>query len=157
MNRLTDPIFRRKSDWCEFETDTYLDRRHPNWILAEELGDVIFVTERRVVLVHRDRAEHIARALGWRPGAMVREQAIALLAITTTRQPAPCIAKTATRASVVIVTARSRWRAACGWLGILAGAAVFVAALAVRLDDPALVMALALGLRGGRLILDVDS
>jgi hypothetical protein len=29
----------------------------------------------------------------------------------------------------------------CGWLGIVAGAAVFVAALAVPLDDPALVMA----------------
>jgi hypothetical protein len=79
----------------------------------------------------------------------VREQAIALLAITTTRQPAPCNARTATRASVVIVTARSRWRAACGWLGILAGAAVFVAALALWLDDPALVVALMLALRGG--------
>jgi hypothetical protein len=39
----------------------------------------------------------------------------------------------------------------------VAGAAVFVAALAVPLGDPALVMALALGLRGGRLILGVDS
>jgi hypothetical protein len=39
----------------------------------------------------------------------------------------------------------------------VAGAAVFVAALAVPLDDPALVMALALGLRGGCLTLDVDS
>jgi hypothetical protein len=44
-----------------------------------------------------------------------------------------------------------------GWLGIVAGAAVFVAALVLRLDDPALVMALVLGLRGGRLILGVDS
>ena len=38
------------------------------------------------------------------------------------------------------------------WLGILAGAAVFVAALAVPLDDPALVVALMLAVRGGRLI-----
>jgi hypothetical protein len=36
-------------------------------------------------------------------------------------------------------------------------AAVLVAALAVRLGDPALVVALMIGVRGGRLILDVDS
>jgi hypothetical protein len=34
---------------------------------------------------------------------------------------------------------------------------VVVAALAVPLDDPALVIALMIGLRGGGLILDVDS
>jgi len=34
---------------------------------------------------------------------------------------------------------------------------VFVAALALRLDDPALAVAVALVVRGGRLILDVDS
>jgi hypothetical protein len=44
-----------------------------------------------------------------------------------------------------------------GWLGIVAGTAMFVAALAVPLDDPALVVALGMGLRGSRLILDVDS
>jgi hypothetical protein len=44
-----------------------------------------------------------------------------------------------------------------GWLGIVAGAAVFVAALAVPLDDPALVVALVIGLRASRKILDVDS
>jgi hypothetical protein len=43
-----------------------------------------------------------------------------------------------------------------GWLGIQAWAAVFVAALATPLDDPALVVALAVGLRGGRLLLDPD-
>jgi hypothetical protein len=37
----------------------------------------------------------------------------------------------------------------------VAGATVFVAALAVPLDDSALVMALALGLRDGRLTLAV--
>ena len=42
-----------------------------------------------------------------------------------------------------------------GGLGIAAGAAVFVAALAVPLDDPALAVALMLGFRGGRLIPDV--
>jgi hypothetical protein len=51
--------------------------------------------------------------------------------------------------------ATSRWRDVRGWLVILAGAAVFVAALAVPLDDPALVVALMLALRGGRLALDL--
>jgi hypothetical protein len=137
-------------------TDTYLDRRHPNWILAEDPGDVIFVTERRVVLVHRDRAEHIARAVGWRPEAAVWEQAFALPAMTTTRPPAPGIA-TVAKSRTVIINAPSRWRVACGWLGIVAGAAVFVGALAIPLDDPAMVVALMLALRGGHLTLDVDS
>ena len=51
-----------------------------------------------------------------------------------------------------------RWDAGVprgGGLGIAAGAAVFVATPAVPLDDPALVVALALGLRGGRLILNI--
>jgi hypothetical protein len=148
MNHRTDPTFRRRSEWCEFDTDTYLDRRHPNWILAEELGDVIFVTERRVVLVHRERAEHIARALGWRPEAVVPEPTFALPAMTTTRPPAPGPA-TVAKSPTVIVNAPRRWRTACGWLGIVAGAAVFVAALAVPLDDPALVVALMLALRSG--------
>jgi hypothetical protein len=146
MSRHTDPTFRRKSEWSEFDTDTYLDRRHLNWILAEELGDVIFVTERRVVLVHRDRAEHIARALGWHHEAMVLEQSVALPARTPAR---PGIG-TAAKAPIVVVKASSPWRAACGWLGIMAGGAVFVAALVVPLDDPALVVALMLALRGGR-------
>jgi hypothetical protein len=37
----------------------------------------------------------------------------------------------------------------------VAGAAVFVAALALQLDDPALVVALATGMRGGRPILGI--
>jgi hypothetical protein len=49
------------------------------------------------------------------------------------------------------------WRDILGWLVILAGAAMFVAALAVPLGDPALVAALAVGLRGGALVLDIDS
>jgi hypothetical protein len=39
----------------------------------------------------------------------------------------------------------------------MAGALVFVATLVPRFDDPALVVALMLGLRGGRLIHDSDS
>jgi hypothetical protein len=42
----------------------------------------------------------------------------------------------------MIATPRTRWRVDCGWLGIMAGAAVFVSALAVPLDDPALIVAL---------------
>ena len=43
-----------------------------------------------------------------------------------------------------------------GWLGIVAGAAVFVAALTVPLDDPALLLALVLALLSGRLALDTE-
>jgi hypothetical protein len=153
MHHLTNRTFHRINDWLEFSTDAYLDQRHRNWVLAEELGDVVFVAARGVALVHRERAEHIARALGWRPEAMVREQTIALPASTT----APPGIATATKSPTVIVKANSRWRDACGWLGIVAGAVVFVGALAAPLDDPAMVMALALGLRGGRLILAVGS
>ena len=55
-----------------------LDMRSRNWALAEELGDVVFVSERGVVLVHRERAEHIARMLvvGGR-GVLVLEDALA--------------------------------------------------------------------------------
>jgi hypothetical protein len=56
----------------------------------------------------------------------------------------------------VIAQTSSRWRDACGWLGIAAGAVVFVGALALLLDDPALVVALMLGLRGGRAIPHAD-
>jgi hypothetical protein len=41
------------------------------------------------------------------------------------------------------------------WLGILAGTTMFMAALAVPLDDPALVVALMLALRGSRFTLAV--
>jgi hypothetical protein len=45
---LTTPTFHRTTDWLEFSTDTYLDHRHPNWTLAEEMGDVVFVAARGV-------------------------------------------------------------------------------------------------------------
>jgi hypothetical protein len=69
--------------------------------------------------------------------------------MTTPLAPSPGIG-TAAKAPIVIVNARSRWLAACGWLGIVAGATVFVAALVLPLDDPALVVALMLALRGGQ-------
>jgi hypothetical protein len=97
-----------------------------------------------------------SRGLGWRPKAMLLEQTVALPAMTTTRPPAPGIGA-ATKSPTFIPMAPSRSRAARGWLGIIAGAAVFVAALAVPLDDPALVVAVMLALRGGRLTLAVDS
>jgi hypothetical protein len=109
---MNDSIHRR-TEWLAIATDAYLDHRHRNWVLAEEQGDVVFVMERGVVLVHRDRAEHIARALDWRSEASVREQTFGLPAMTTTRPPAPGIATAAT-SPLVIANASSRWRAACG-------------------------------------------
>jgi hypothetical protein len=111
-------------------------------VLAEELGDVVFVADRGVVLVHRERAEHIARALGDRPEAAVQDQAFALPARTSV--PAP-------EAEPLPLT--SRWRSACGWLGIAAGTMVFMATLVVHLDDPAFVVALMFAVRGGRMLL----
>lgn len=111
-------------------------RRYRNWVISEDQGDVLFVPESHVVLVHRVSAEHIVRALG---------------AVPLAPAPRPCgnphvpVADTATT---------SRWREIYGWLGIVAGAAVLVAALAVPLDDPALVVALMLAVRGGQTIFD---
>jgi hypothetical protein len=157
MNNLTNPTaspIRRTSAWLEIATDTYLDHRHRNWVLAEEQGDVVFVADRAVVLVHRERAEHIARALGHDATVGLVEAAVALpVSVRPTRLPASSVVHRETTAASTL----TRWRAACGWLGIVAGAAVFVATLALRLDDPALVVALMLGMRGSRLILDVDS
>jgi hypothetical protein len=131
--------------WLEIPTNTYLDHRHRNWVLAEELGDVVFVEARGVVLVHRHWAEHIARALGWRPEMPARQQTFVLPSSTT----APSGIATAPKSPLITVKATTPWRAACRWLGIVAGAAVFVAALAVPLDDPALVVALMMTLRSG--------
>jgi hypothetical protein len=57
--------------------------------------------------------------------------------------------------SLTADTRTSRWRDIWGWLGIVAGAAMFVVALAVPLDDPALVLALMISLRSVRLVLDL--
>jgi hypothetical protein len=144
-----------RSPWLEFAADAYLDERHRNWALAEELGDVIYVCARGVVLVHRERAEHIARVLGPpREGARL-VQPVLLSAPEPVRLPAPpAPASASERQPLVASTGFSRHRDMLGWLGISAGAAVFVAALAVPLDDAALVMALALAVRGGRVIRD---
>ena len=146
--------------WVEFPVDTYLDRRHRNWVLAEEFGDVRF--SGGVVLVDPVRAEHIARALRGSDEVLL-EEVLALPARTTPGAARPSASSVDGRVRVAeppppdISTARSRWRNILGWLGIIAGAAVFVAALAMPLDDPALVVAVALVMRGGRLILDIDS
>jgi hypothetical protein len=139
--------------WLEFAADIYLDQRHRNWVLSEESGDVVFVPARGVVLVHRERAEHVAAALGAAAEiAALPQQPVPLPAPDPVRlipARAPELPPLAADAGIS--------RSVLGWLGIVAGAAVFVAALAVPLDDPALVMALVIGVRGGRLILDVDS
>jgi hypothetical protein len=57
------------------------------------------------------------------------------------------------RVLVAATRVASRWRDVCGWFGIATGAAMFVTALVVPLDDPALVVALMLAVRGGRTIL----
>jgi hypothetical protein len=64
MDRVTHLSQRRTTNWFEISTNTNLDRRHRNWLLAEEVGDVVFVAARGVVLVHPERAEHIVRELG---------------------------------------------------------------------------------------------
>jgi hypothetical protein len=44
-----------------------------------------------------------------------------------------------------------------GWLGIVAGAVVFATTLALGLDDAALLLAVALLMRGGRTLFDGDA
>ena len=56
---------------------------------------------------------------------------------------------------LVVERSSARWRDLWGWLSIVAGVAVFVVALAVPLDDPALLLAPVLALRGGPLALDL--
>ena len=141
----------RASEWCVFATDAYLHQRHRNWVLAEEFGDVKFSGD--AVFVHRARAEHIVRTLLGAREVLLLEAALALPASpgvggtrVTPPQPRPLVMK----------RRGTRWRDIRGWLGILAGAAVFVGALAVPLNDAALLLALVLTLRGGRMILDAD-
>lgn len=148
-NAIGDPA---GSKWLQFAAAAYLDHRHRNWLTSEALGDVLFMPEADTVLVHRERAEHIAQTLFGGRDVLVLEDALALPARTGTNvrrqppsQPQP----------LVIERGSARWRDILGWIGIVAGAAMFVTALVVPLDDPALVVALAMGLRGGRLVLDV--
>ena len=148
-------------EWREFSSDLYLDRRHRNWVLAEDVGDVVFISERGVVLVHRKRAASIAAALLGGRDVLMLEDALALPARTPpepVRPPAPPTAAPARDPqSLAADTRTSRWRDICGRLSLVAGVAVLVAALAVPLDDAGLALAAALVVRGGRLILDIDS
>jgi hypothetical protein len=134
--------------WLEFPVDRYLDQRHPNWVLAEEFGDVRFSGE--AVFVHRERAEHIARMLLGGRDVLALEDALALpagTAVGVVRLPPP------QARPLVIERSSTRWRDIVGWLDILVGAAVFVAALVVPLGDPALLAALAILQRGGGITL----
>jgi hypothetical protein len=159
MDNLTNAIGDRAgAEWQQFPADAYLDHRHRNWVISEELGDVRFVSDAGGVLVHRERAEHISRALLGGSNALVLEEVRALTTRTapaTARLASSLVVGHAPASPLEIFNARSRWRDILGWLGIVAGAVVFVAALALSLDDPALVVALAIELRGGRLILDI--
>jgi hypothetical protein len=147
------------SDWERFAADVYHERRYRNWTLSEEMGDVRFLPEVGVVMVHRIRAEHIVREL--RPLVVsrpvvapsprrlpvaTRPQRVSPPIVVMWRAPTP----TPPRA----VAPPSRWRIFTGWLGLGTATAVFVAALAVQLDDATLLLALSLFLWGGRLILD---
>ena len=146
-----------QSAWWRFPANAYLDHRHRNWVVAEELGDVIFVASAYVVLVHREHAQHIAEALLGGRDVVLLDHVIAVPARTPSklvRLPAPSVVGHAREAArpVEIINARSRWRNILGWFGIVGGAAIFVAALALPLDDPALMVALALVVRGSGLI-----
>jgi len=144
------------SDWERFATDAYLDHRHRNWILSEEMGDVRFQPEAGVVLVHRVRAEHIVRELvaNTRPVGAHATRALPATTSPARERPEPMPApRSPQMAPPSGVVGHDRWRVLWGLLGLGAGAAMFVAALAIRLDDSALLLALAMLLRGGRLIL----
>jgi hypothetical protein len=143
------------SDWQRFPTNVYLDRRYRNWIISEELGDVRFLPEVGIVMVHRVRAEHIVRELlaNPRPGGVsaprrlsmttrVVNQPRALLHPAVAPKPAPAVAPV------------RPWRIFSGWLGLGMATGVFVAALVTRLDDAALLLALSLFLWGARRILE---
>ena len=133
--------------WYQFPTDLYLDHRCPNWVLAEEFGDVIFVPSTDVVLVHPERAEHI-----------VQDLLKHLRALPARRSPEPARLPSSSAVghareaapAVEIVLGRSRWRGVAGWLGVVAGVAIYAVALALQLDDPALLIALAVVARSCR-------
>jgi len=97
-----------QSAWWKLPADAYLDHRHRNWVLAEEVGDVIFVPSAHVVLVHRERAEHIADLLGGRDGVLL-EEVLALSARTgigvVPRATLPMFAA----ASAVFLPGSPRW------------------------------------------------
>jgi hypothetical protein len=143
------------SHWERFSADVYLDRRYRNWIISEEMGDVRFLPEVGVVMVHRVRAEHIVREL--LVSSPVGAQASRGLPVTTRPEhvsPPMVLVRRTVPTPARALAPPSRWRIFTGWLGLGTATAVFVAALAVRLDDAALLLALSLFVWGGRLILD---
>ena len=83
---------------------------------------MVFVVARSVVRIHRERAEHIVRThLGYRD-VLVPEDALAMptkTGINIVRQPPQA-------QQLVIEPGRVRWHHILGWIGILAGAALFV-------------------------------
>ena len=93
----------------------------------------------------RRRRRSVAQGITPRPadddGPRARTPAAAVC-----RRPRP-------RGPVLGTPPTSRWHGIWGRLGIVAGGAVFVAALAVPLDDPALVVALMLAQRSARMVL----
>jgi hypothetical protein len=135
-------------EWREFSSDLYLERRHRNWVLAEDLGDVVFISVRDVGLVHRERAEHIAAALRDRDEGVSRDQ------FRSRRVPSPVRIYRRSATTTIPPAEPLRREEVFGWFGVVAGVAVLVMALAVLLDDAGLGLAAALVLRGGRLILD---
>jgi hypothetical protein len=67
-------------EWCEVSANTYLDRRYPNWLLAEEFEDVIFVPARGVVLVRTTS--------GAGPGSWPRAEVFAFALLVPLDDPA---------------------------------------------------------------------
>jgi hypothetical protein len=114
--------------WLEFPVDQYLDQRHRNWVLAEEFGDVKFSGD--AVFVHRERAEHIVRALIGGGHVLVLEDALALpprsrVGVTRLPPPQPRPLITEPRRSTC-------WHDIRGWLGIVVGTAVAVPLVSSR-------------------------
>ena len=104
--------------WLTVPTNTYLDHRHRNWVVAEEMDDVRFDAERGVALVHRERAEHIVRTLLGGRDVLLLEDALALPARSSVRamrvplpQPQPPVMeRSSTRWRDIVGLARHRGR-----------------------------------------------
>jgi hypothetical protein len=147
--------------------DVYLDHQRLSWALAEQRGNIRCRTAADIVLVHHQRrAPHVAEALlGGRDvvvlDVVVLKEALALPARTPPEPlhlpPSPTAGPSRESRALSAGTRTSRSREIWGWLGLTAGVAVLVTALAVPLNDSGLALAAALVLRGGRMILDVDS